>query len=323
MRTLLATTLPVILLASVSACGGNEPPAKAPESPAPGDERGAVGPSTVGHHDRGSRDAQGTTGTASAAPSGPIPAVHDCGEADKVHAHDLHSSGTTQAFVPCAQGGRHDYSGMIRIETIPEGVRIVIHATDDEVNTGALGQDAKTRDAVIVYPKGKGSAAVEVPLLRTNHGYTGDKIVYWDDLDQLTDEGTKIHIAVFDHDGKHGEAAEELSVQVAVSTGKSCERAQQENPQTIDMGGGKRGNRPDLTNDQLGAPMRNSSFFASCGLPDSSNADICVAVKNGKPLGVSVKVTPQNNRVAACIDRSTRRLSFPESSKLDIVHQKF
>jgi hypothetical protein len=178
----------------------------------------------------------------------------------------------------------------------------------------------KKRDAVIVYPKGKGSKAIEVPLMKTATGYTGDKIVQWDELDTLTDEGTKLHIAIFDHDGKTGESSEEMSVQVAVSTGKSCEKAQDENPQTIDMGhkGGK-----DLTKDQLGAPMKSSSFFGSCGLPDSSNADICVAVKNGKPIGVSVKVTPKNNKIAACIDRSSRRLSFPSSDKLDVVHQKF
>lgn len=249
------------------------------------------------------------------------PPVHDCGAADRVHHHDLHSEGQTEAFVPCAQGGKSDYSGAIKIETIPDGVHIIIQATDDMVNTGALGSDVKTRDAVIVYPKGKGSKAVEVPLVKTATGYSGDKIVLWDDLDVLTDEGTKIHIAVFDHDGKNGEAAEEMSVQIAVSTGKSCERAMEENPQTMDMG--KKGAKADLTDAQLGAPMKDSSFFAKCGLPDSSNAEICAAVKQGKPVGVSVKVTPGSNKVAACIDRATRHLSFPASDKLDVVHQKF
>jgi hypothetical protein len=63
--------------------------------------------------------------------------------------------------------------------------------------------------------------------------------------------------------------------------------------------------------------------MAGCGLPSSANADICVAVKQGKPLGVSVKVSPRNNRVAACIDRATRRVRFPASDKLDVVHEKF
>ncbi len=282
-------------------CGGAEPPAKQPTI--------AAEASPPGRH-----------ASASKADSA-LPRVHDCGVAEKVHQHDLHAAGQTEAFVPCAQSGKHDYSGLITVETIPEGVHITIHATDDEVNTGALGDDVKTRDAVLVYPKGKGSKAVEVPLIRTTHGYSGDKIVAWDDLDVLTDEGTKIHIAVFDHDKTTGESAEELSVHVGVSTGKSCERALSENPQTIEMG--KKGQRPDLNNEQLGAPMKSSAFFAACGLADSANADICVAVKGGKPLGVSVKVSPQNNKVAACIDRSARHLSFPQSDKLDVVHQKF
>ena len=285
---LLALSVPSTFLG----CGGSEPPAKTPES----------------------AHSEGHSGSAP-------PPVHDCGTQDKVHTHDLHAEGQTAAFVPCAQAGKGDFSGLIKLETIPEGVHIIIQASDDQVNLGALGADVKTRDAVIVYPKGKGSKAIEVPLMKTPHGYSGDKIVLWDDLDVLTDEGTKLHIAVFDHDGKTGESSEEMSVQIAVSTGKSCERALQENPQSIDMG--KKGSKADLTNEQLGAPMRQSTFFSSCNLPDTAKADICVAVKSGKPLGVSVKVTPQNNKVAACIDRSTRHLSFPASDKLDLVHQKF
>jgi hypothetical protein len=69
--------------------------------------------------------------------------------------------------------------------------------------------------------------------------------------------------------------------------------------------------------------MRESSFFAKCEPPESSHADICVAVKKGKPLGVSVALTPANNRLAACIDRATRRLSFPVSNQLDVIHQRF
>jgi microcompartment protein CcmK/EutM len=189
------------------------------------------------------------------------------------------------------------------------------------VNTGVLGSDVKNRDAVIVYPKGKNSKeAIEVPLTKTKDGYTGDKIVLYDQLDKLTDEGTKIDVAIFDHD-KSGGTTEEMHVSVAVSTGKSCEKAIDENPQTVDFG--KKNSKPDLTDAQLGAPMKSSGFFSGCGLPNSANADICVAVKQGKVLGASVNVTPKNNRVAACIDRSTRRLSFPQSDKLDVVHQKF
>ncbi len=254
--------------------------------------------------------------------------VHPCGAADKVHKYDLHDEDGDRAMVPCSSDGDdaegkagHDFSGAIHIETVPEGVHITIHATDDEVNLGALGSDVKTRDAVLVYPKGPTSKAVEVKLKHTAHGYTGDKVILYEDLDKLTDEGTTIQVAIFDHDKKGGQPAEELHVSLNVSAGKSCEKAIDENPQTVDMG--KKGGTPDLTNQQLGAPMSSSAFMSSCGLADSANAEICVAVKKGKVLGVSVKVSPANNRVAACIDKSTRKLKFPESEKLDVVHQKF
>ena len=296
-------TLSILVSASalvfLAACGGGKTPANDGATP--------KNDATDQHH-----------GESISKVAPPVP--HTCGEKDKVHAHDIHDEDGSETFVPCSGTGKGDYSGAIKIETLPEGIRITINATDDEVKMGALGSDVKNRDAVIVYPRGKGNKSVEVPLIHTQHGYTGDKIVPWEDLDKINDEGTKIHVAIFDHDAKSG-SHEELSVQISVSTGKSCEKAIDENPQTIDMG--KKGSKPDLTNDQLGKPMQNSTFMGSCGLADSANADICVAVKQGKVLGVSVKVTPGNNRVAACIDKATRKLSFPASDKLDVVKQHF
>jgi hypothetical protein len=262
------------------------------------------------------------TSPTEASPAEMAAAAHPCGDADKLQIHDLTADQPTEHFSPCAKAGAADYSGLVRIETIPEGIHIIINATDDDVNNGVLGSDVKTRDAVIVYPKGKNSKeTIEVPLMKTRTGYTGDKIVLFDQLDKLNDEGTKIDIAIFDHDKNNTNGSEEMHLSVGVSTGKSCEKAQDENPQTIDMG--KKGGGPDLTNSQLGAPLSSGGFMAGCGLPSSANADICVAVKQGKPLGVSVKVSPRNNRVAACIDRATRRVRFPASDKLDVVHEKF
>lgn len=260
-----------------------------------------------------------------ASPSGgqPTPAEvaeaqKPCGAADHVHAHDLNSGEASSTFAPCSANGPRDYSAIVRIQTIDEGVHIFIDATDDEVTL--LGPDVKDRDVVMVYPKGKGSQGVEVGLVKTKTGYSGDKIVFWNDLGTLTDEGTRIDMAIFDHD-KSAKTTEEMHVALAVSTGKSCERARDDNPQTLDMR--HKQATPDLTREQLGAPMRTSSFFANCGLSDNEKADICIAVKLGKALGVSVTVAPQDNRVAACIDRSARRLSFPVSDNLDVVRQTF
>jgi len=288
MRTALSLSVAVLL---ITACGGSSPPPKASSSNAPSSASGTYDSSAL-----------------------------KCAPADHVHHYDLHDEDGDDAMVPCAKTGKNDYAGLIHIETLADGVHITIHATDDQVNLGVLGSDAKQRDAVIVYPKGPGSEAVEVPLMKTSDGYVGDKIIFWDKLDKITDEGTKIDVAIYDHDA-NGEAAEEMHVAVSVSAGKSCEKAFDENPQTVDMGG-KKGAK-DLTNDQLGAPIKSSSYFSQCGLPDSAKADICATVKKGRPIGVTVKVAPQNNKVAACIDRATRKLSFPVSDNADKVVSSF
>ena len=254
----------------------------------------------------------------------PTRRIETCGENDKVHQHELdqHATGETEALVPCSSSGKHDFAGLVHIESEPNGLHIHIEATDDDVSLGVLGAEVKARDAVVVYPKGRGSKSVEVPLVKTEHGYRGDMVIPYAELDKLTDDGTKVEVAIFDHDQKGGGETEEMHVAIAVSTGKSCEKAIDENPQTVEMGK-KPGSAPDLTDAQLGAPMKTSAFFSHCNLKDDENAEICVAVKNGKPLGVSVAVSPADKRAAACIDKAVRKLRFPSSDKLDVVHQKF
>ena len=255
------------------------------------------------------------------APTAKSAQKHKCGEHEKVEQYDLHDEDGQDHFVPCAATGHEDFSGNVHIDTTAEGVLITIHATDDDFNEGKLGSDLKGRDAVIVYPKGPGTKGVEVPLKPAPGGYTGQKLIPYDDLGSLTDEGTKLTVHIYDNDDAHKDGShEELKVQVAISAGKSCEKAIDENPQEIKMGAKQ---TKDLTAEQLGAPMKTSAFMNGCGLADSANAEICAAVKNGKPLGVSVKVNPANNKVAACIDRSVRKLSFPKSEKLDVVKQTF
>jgi hypothetical protein len=246
---------------------------------------------------------------------------HECGEHAKAHVYDIHDEDGQDHASPCSTNGKEDHSGNVRLDTVAEGIKVTIHVSDDDVNEGVLGSDLKGRDAMIVYPKGRDKKGVEVPLVRTKHGYKGEKLIPFNDLEKLTDEGTKLEISIHDHDDNHKDGAhEEFKVSIAISAGKSCEKAIDENPQEIVMG--KKG-APDLTNDQLGRPMQNSAFMAHCGLADSASADICVAVKKGKPLGVSVKTAPMNNKVATCIDKATRKLSFPQSDKLDVVKQHF
>jgi hypothetical protein len=262
-----------------------------------------------------------------AGPSGPqavsASMVHSCGDPEKVHQHvlDPNEPGETVALVPCANDGADDYSGVVRIESEADGLHVTIDATDDDFNEGVFGSDLKGRDAVLVYPKGRSAKAIEVPLVRTKTGYHGQKVISYEELDTLNDEGAKVEVGVFDHDDG-ATAHEELHVKVAVSAGQSCEKAVSDNPQVID-GNDHGPSVPDLTDDQLAGPVQSSAYFSNCPLADSAHANICVAIKQGMPLGVSVKVSPSNKAVAACIDRATRKLRWPTSAKLDIVHQTF
>lgn len=96
--------------------------------------------------------------------------------------------------------------------------------------------------------------------------------------------------------------------------GLSYEAALNMNNQEIKMGE-KSG--PDLTDGQLGGPMRNAAFVSACGAPDSMKVTVKVAIKGGRAVGVTVITNPSNGGVASCVDRSVRGLSWPVSSKMD------
>jgi len=72
---------------------------------------------------------------------------------------------------------------------------------------------------------------------------------------------------------------------------------------------------PDLTNAQITGPMRNGSFVGECGAPDAMKVTVKVAIKNGRPAGVSVYAPDAD--IAGCVDRYVRTFSWPSSPKMD------
>lgn len=102
--------------------------------------------------------------------------------------------------------------------------------------------------------------------------------------------------------------------------GMSFEQALNSNNQEITMGA-KSG--PDLTDAQLGAPLRNASFISGCGAPESMHVTVKVAVKNGRAYGVTVSTDPANPGVAACVDRHVRGLSWPSNPKMDTLTTRY
>jgi hypothetical protein len=102
----------------------------------------------------------------------------------------------------------------------------------------------------------------------------------------------------------------------ALGSPTSYEEAIAANVQEVDLSG--RAVVPDLTNDQLSAPMANvGNALLGCGVPDDMKVTVKVAIKFGKAIGVSVVTDPANTAVAKCVDRLVRRLKWPSSPKMD------
>jgi hypothetical protein len=74
---------------------------------------------------------------------------------------------------------------------------------------------------------------------------------------------------------------------------------------------------PDLTDVQLSGPMRNGGFVGECGAPDGMKVTVKVAIKLGRPVGVSVYASPPDPDVAGCIDRYVRTFAWPSNAKMD------
>ena len=96
--------------------------------------------------------------------------------------------------------------------------------------------------------------------------------------------------------------------------GPTYEAAIASNKQEITIG--SKGSA-DLSDMQLTGPMRNAAFVGECGAPDSMKVTVKVAIKMGRPVGVSVYTSPPDPDVAGCIDRYVRTFSWPSSAKMD------
>jgi hypothetical protein len=101
------------------------------------------------------------------------------------------------------------------------------------------------------------------------------------------------------------------------SSGMSYEAVLNSNNQEITMG--QAAGAPDLTDAQLSAPLRHSSFVVSCGAPDDMKVTVRVAVRMGRAIGVTVTTNPSHAGVAHCIDHAVRGLRWAESAKTDFV----
>ena len=74
---------------------------------------------------------------------------------------------------------------------------------------------------------------------------------------------------------------------------------------------------------QLQSILNKGTYLDACRVPGTTAVDICAAIQDGAAIGVTVRVTPPNEGIAACIDGKVRAMRFPPDPSMSIAHTKF
>ncbi len=106
-----------------------------------------------------------------------------------------------------------------------------------------------------------------------------------------------------------------------LSGGGSCEAAAAKYSEEYKIGGNS--GPPDLTAGAYGAVLNKGTYLNSCGVPPSTSVNVCVAVQNGRAVGVTVSTDPQSPGLNSCIAGQVRGLGFPSHPRLDITRTSF
>ncbi|MBK9263388.1 MAG: hypothetical protein IPM54_26735 [Polyangiaceae bacterium] len=80
---------------------------------------------------------------------------------------------------------------------------------------------------------------------------------------------------------------------------------------------------PDLTAGAYGNVLNRGTYLNACGVPPSTEVNICAAVQNGRAVGVTVTTRPSNPGVNSCVAGAVRGLSFPAHPRLDVSRTTF
>lgn len=100
--------------------------------------------------------------------------------------------------------------------------------------------------------------------------------------------------------------------------GMSCEGAQSKYVEDY-----SRDAPPDLTAGAYGNVLNRGTYLNGCGVPPSTEVNICAAVQNGRAVGVTVSTRPSNPSVNSCVAGAVRGLSFPSHPRLDVSRTTF
>lgn len=106
-----------------------------------------------------------------------------------------------------------------------------------------------------------------------------------------------------------------------ISGGGSCESAIAKYTEEYNLQGGT--GKPDLGAADYGNVLNRGGYLNACGVPNNMSVDICVAVQNGRAVGVTVRTNPSNPGVASCISGQVRGLGFPAHPRMDVARTSF
>jgi hypothetical protein len=104
------------------------------------------------------------------------------------------------------------------------------------------------------------------------------------------------------------------------SDGVTCEEARAQYVEEIGM---QAEGPADLTAADYAGVLNQGTYLGPCDVPETSHAQICVAVQNGTAVGVTVSVDPSDASIELCIARQVRVLSFPSHPKMDVARVQF
>lgn len=105
------------------------------------------------------------------------------------------------------------------------------------------------------------------------------------------------------------------------SDGTSCEAAVASSSDSIEIG--KDRGPADLRASDYARVLNGGGYLSPCGVPTRTSVDVCVAVQNGRALGVTVRTSPRSPNIERCVARGVRRLAFPRHPRFDVARTRF
>lgn len=101
---------------------------------------------------------------------------------------------------------------------------------------------------------------------------------------------------------------------------QGCEQAHAAYQETLDMAAAPA--TPDVSREAFAARLENFDAYSRCDLNQPRDISICVAVQGGVAKGITVKTSPRDARLAACIVDAVGRMRFPSSPRMDLVRSE-